>query len=299
MLSNIHILRNEVDSIYRDEHESLNNSFTFDVNAPAHILNGLRLIFTNEQFSPFSITLKLGSDDHVDYQIINYLCLILSHPKYFKINGRHLLGVIRKGTNAGIDDYPGWNIFVKLAEQGYHPWLIDLSQNKTDYGKIFSYWVLSEFERLKSDYIQNLLSSLSQMNIFLTPDEHWDLNKVISEIKRKESEFSQQKPEIYKLYKNLIEMSGKLSEYENLNNILSYDVKSKEKYLEYLLKGEDGDNEFSKTRLSNIQKIKNFYRYEYEILPGWYKKIGHIIKVIMGKRSFRSLFNDNVKKYKD
>ncbi|MBS1736088.1 MAG: hypothetical protein JSS98_05710 [Bacteroidetes bacterium] len=42
-----------------------------------------------------------------------------------------------------------------------------------------------------------------------------------------------------------------------------------------------------------------WYYYEYEILPTWYKQFGHIIKVIMGKRTFRSLFNDNVKKYKD
>lgn len=42
-----------------------------------------------------------------------------------------------------------------------------------------------------------------------------------------------------------------------------------------------------------------WYYYEYEILPTWFKQIGHIIKVIMGKRSFKSLFNDNVKKYKD
>lgn len=42
-----------------------------------------------------------------------------------------------------------------------------------------------------------------------------------------------------------------------------------------------------------------YYYYEYEILPKWYKQFGHIIKVIMGKRTFRSLFSDNVKKYKD
>lgn len=42
-----------------------------------------------------------------------------------------------------------------------------------------------------------------------------------------------------------------------------------------------------------------FYQHEYEILPLWYKRFGHIIKVLMGKRSFRSLFNDNVKKYRD
>lgn len=45
--------------------------------------------------------------------------------------------------------------------------------------------------------------------------------------------------------------------------------------------------------------VLNWYRDEYEILPLWFKRFGHIIKVIMGKRSFRSLFSNDVKKYKD
>jgi hypothetical protein len=46
-------------------------------------------------------------------------------------------------------------------------------------------------------------------------------------------------------------------------------------------------------------EVIDWYNHEYEILPLWYKRFGHIIKVLMGKRSFRSLFSDNVKKYKD
>jgi hypothetical protein len=46
-------------------------------------------------------------------------------------------------------------------------------------------------------------------------------------------------------------------------------------------------------------KINQFYHNEYEILPLWYKKLGHIIKVLMGKRTFHSLFDNNVKKYKN
>lgn len=48
-----------------------------------------------------------------------------------------------------------------------------------------------------------------------------------------------------------------------------------------------------------VSYILRFYRNEYEILPLWYKRFGHIIKVIQGKRSFRSLFDKSVKKYKD
>jgi hypothetical protein len=48
-----------------------------------------------------------------------------------------------------------------------------------------------------------------------------------------------------------------------------------------------------------ILEIVDFYKKEYEILPLWYKQFGHIVKVIMGKRSFKSLYNDNVQKYKE
>jgi hypothetical protein len=42
--------------------------------------------------------------------------------------------------------------------------------------------------------------------------------------------------------------------------------------------------------------LKTWYHNEYEVLPLWYKRMGHIIKVLTGKRSFRSLFTDKIKK---
>ncbi len=48
----------------------------------------------------------------------------------------------------------------------------------------------------------------------------------------------------------------------------------------------------------DYENLFAWYHHEYEILPLWYKRFGHIIKVIMGKRTFRSLFSDDVKKYK-
>jgi hypothetical protein len=35
----------------------------------------------------------------------------------------------------------------------------------------------------------------------------------------------------------------------------------------------------------------NWYQKEYEVLPRWFKRIGQLIRVLMGKRSFASLFN--------
>ncbi|OQP64796.1 hypothetical protein A3860_18745 [Niastella vici] len=50
---------------------------------------------------------------------------------------------------------------------------------------------------------------------------------------------------------------------------------------------------------SQATALQNYYNSEYEVLPLWYKRLGHIIKVFIGKRSFKSLFSDKVKKYRD
>lgn len=40
----------------------------------------------------------------------------------------------------------------------------------------------------------------------------------------------------------------------------------------------------------DANKIREWYEKEYEVLPIWYKRFGHIIKVVTGKRKFKSLF---------
>jgi hypothetical protein len=38
--------------------------------------------------------------------------------------------------------------------------------------------------------------------------------------------------------------------------------------------------------------VRKWYHKEYEVLPLWYKQFGHIVKVLTGKRDFRSLFDN-------
>lgn len=42
--------------------------------------------------------------------------------------------------------------------------------------------------------------------------------------------------------------------------------------------------------LSRYRELKSWYHKEYEVLPLWYKRFGHIIKVVKGKRTVSSLF---------
>lgn len=58
--------------------------------------------------------------------------------------------------------------------------------------------------------------------------------------------------------------------------------------------------ELSKNKYrDDYELLFKFYHNEYETLPIWYKRIGHIVNVLTGNRRFKSLFNNNVKKYKD
>ncbi|MEJ8816638.1 hypothetical protein [Lacibacter sp. H407] len=75
------------------------------------------------------------------------------------------------------------------------------------------------------------------------------------------------------------------------NGVLAQSLESLSKY------GSD-INEPGSFYKKKIADIVNFYKNEYEILPLWYKRLGHILKVITGKRTFRSLYDDNSKKYK-
>ncbi len=44
--------------------------------------------------------------------------------------------------------------------------------------------------------------------------------------------------------------------------------------------------------------LLQWYNRQYEVLPLWYKQFGHIVKVLTGKRTLKSLFKDDVNKYK-
>ncbi len=107
--------------------------------------------------------------------------------------------------------------------------------------------------------------------------------------------------------------------FDMYNQVLNHDIELKKGLEEYISVKRSAEELSAKNvllaeRLANAEKtiavIRNkykddyenlfkWYHNEYEILPKWYKRFGHILKVLMGKRSFKSLFYDHVKKYKN
>lgn len=51
--------------------------------------------------------------------------------------------------------------------------------------------------------------------------------------------------------------------------------------------------QFGEIWYKRYMEVNDWYNEQYELLPLWYKRFGHIIKVVSGKRSFKSLFNQN------
>jgi hypothetical protein len=47
----------------------------------------------------------------------------------------------------------------------------------------------------------------------------------------------------------------------------------------------------------DYERLFTFYHNEYEVLPLWYKRFGHILKALTGKRSLKSLFDNSSKKH--
>ena len=106
------------------------------------------------------------------------------------------------------------------------------------------------------------------------------------QMQQAEEVFSREQPLLFQLMQ-------RLSDTWKANTILNWE---KEKY--------KAEVENYKTYLQLIHsqdeagKINAFYHNEYEVLPLWYKRLGHVIKVVIGKRTFTSLYDNGAKKYK-
>jgi hypothetical protein len=75
------------------------------------------------------------------------------------------------------------------------------------------------------------------------------------------------------LEKEVQHLKGEVAFYKN-------NYHNQEKYLDTIRRSDE------------TVKILDFYHAEYEVLPLWYKRFGHVIKVLTGKRTLKSLFNN-------
>jgi hypothetical protein len=229
-------------------------------------------------------------------------CSLLLHPEYRKINGEIMVGFLNRETNADA------RIFINELEgairsQGFlNLQMINIANTHKSFNTLNGLLFIDE-RMLESDtgfydyYITKLVSSEVPLSLLI--DYEQPVLKMLTR-RRQEAEkqlFEKEKHliEIIKLHHTKSALIAKVV-HEKLQTEEA--LRSKTEYLDFLLKKStisDADG----LQFNEVILIKRFYNNEYEILPLWYKRFGHVLKALSGKRTFRSLFNKNAKKYKD
>jgi hypothetical protein len=146
---------------------------------------------------------------------------------------------------------------------------------------------------LLPDYI-SLIKQLSSSDsfFFFFLDNPEKLSEVLDTLQRAETIIREDVPQTYYLLKENMSVSAKEHKLRVRIGLLQEQIDSLKAYNLF-------HNSLGTQEKRQIRELQHFYDKEYEILPLWYKRLGHVLKVIMGKRTFLSLFNDKVKKYKD
>ncbi len=198
-------------------------------------------------------------------QLIEVLGPILFNYQYFTLNGIPLINFINEINMQLIKTNIPLNLFIYKHESSGND------------------------KNLKDWYLNFLESrSTAQQLIFFFTNASKSLTEIYTRLENAEEELKETNPYLFAILEQVANFTRQVENYEINIRGLQKEMESKEAYIDNLHVPE-----------TTMKKVTDFYYYEYEILPTWYKRLGHIIKVIIGKRTFRSLFNDNVKKYKD
>jgi hypothetical protein len=137
-----------------------------------------------------------------------------------------------------------------------------------------------DFKNITEKWIDNCLEKHNSWPITLLMADKLGA-QTLELMLQKQNAFMNEKQ--YKIGNALYEIIEKAEAYQFQLHLKGINEHNNQAYLEF--------------QKQDLAKILDFYKYEYEILPLWYKRFGHILKVISGKRTLKSLFSDDVKKY--
>ncbi|MFC0773725.1 hypothetical protein [Terrimonas alba] len=245
-------------------------------------LNDAYQLIQNAEHLLFSLTVKV--QESLSPEEITSIAAFLFLPTYFGLNGKCIVSMLGKSRETledaaiRLSDYllqQGIkNVSVHKLLQG------DAAANEFPFFQPGDQWYL--------DYLALLQSGNSfDKPVFFYASSTAELKTAIINFQMIEASFKQESPRIFELIlrnrelqhetdelkRRLIRLEGELNNQTQYNEILRSDHSTKD--------------------------LQLYYNKEYEILPLWYKRFGHILKALTGKRTFRSLFRDDVKKYKD
>lgn len=238
--------------------------------------------------SPFAILLSENNClvDEVSDSRIEKIISVFFQPSYFLTNDKLVVFLSDKIAGRGV--FIG-KLSEKCKKQGLSLLLLKTRSEGSSYhseGQV-AYEVTSpgiDYSAIVENWLSQFLEDKNSGELhFLFWKKDPAMAHVLNEMREKETELYN--TDHYKFANALYQKQKQIDRYKKELDLKNSVEKSTQLYLD-MQKKQTADN-------------VEWYHHEYEILPTWYKRFGHVIKVLMGKRTFRSLFNDKEKRYND
>ena len=252
-------------------------------------LQGAYTFFSRNNIENFSISFRInhGTGNSFLQDLVAFLFI----PSYCSINGKLPINLICNDsslfeqTRAAMVNFCGEQGIENLVVNhlvDYEPGYRQPENSPHPVSYLFNHTA-----DLMTDYRSRLQSRNIYNNIFYLRGSGNERHALYEMAEQEEEKVKIIHPALYGI---AVHIQSVLSENEYLKKKSSGMISELDNY----------KNHIAILRSSHqANELQQYYHNEYEVLPLWYKRFGHIIKVITGKRSFRSLFSDKIKKQND
>jgi regulator of replication initiation timing len=247
------------------------------------VLEGTYKLMSDSK-APFSLALDIAALPDTDS--IRFITSFLFLPSYLHINHQPVINLV--GTSEEMMKQTIVELNRYFLSQGFNNPTINIVRKSTVQEKPGGYRLFTSKEEL-IEYHESIFQKDEYYNqqLFFYGQTTDIMNASIAMLMKSEDAFKTKSPRLYQIAKANQALTKEVNELtERLGSVqaeLSYQQEHNN-----ILRSEH-----------STKKLQDYYNQEYEVLPTWYKRLGHIVKVITGKRKFRSLFNDGVKKKRD
>ena len=237
--------------------------------------------FFNEQTTAqFSLTVII--DTPLDNTYLYYLISFFYLPNYLKIDNQIIINFILKNNNTSNN----WqNIFLDLsAKQG----IINIQSNVLTLDVLYpninaqqgSPHLFSNIDNFMLLYTSTLQSSTFYDNIFYVNHLAIEVEKLNSLITTSNNTIKISNPTLYGVFFKLQILSLDNANLKFKNTSLVNELDNFKMHINVL------------KSVHEATELQTYYDKEYEVLPTWYKRFGHVLKFLMGNRNFKSFFNN-------
>jgi hypothetical protein len=245
--------------------------------------------FSKNEIANFSLSLKIN--DAWDEVVIEDVIAFFFIPTYYQVMGELILSVIcnedlvfedAKKRLIDLANTHGIKNLTVRHVKGYENEIAKPITSGIKYSPVFF-----DQKVLLAEYVTLFNTEKKCDRVFYLKDFYEDISSMYRMFQRAEEEMKLQYPQLYMMAIDMQLLSIENAHMTKVNEYVTDELNNYKAHVEILSSSHEA------------KTLQLYYDKEYEILPLWYKQFGHIIKVIMGKRSFRSLFDNNVKKSKD